>query len=128
MFARVSAAASLAVRHAGAYGELIGEDLGLAYAAFQRRLWAGIVLTSASVFSTALACLWLITLAWDTPGRMWLIAGLCILFLLVSAVALAVLKAPGNNPGGLLARTSLEWQKDRLLLDELLARPGAKPE
>lgn len=46
MLERANAAASLIVRHAGAYGELIAEDVGLAYAALLRRLWAGVVLTT----------------------------------------------------------------------------------
>ncbi len=61
-----------------------------------------------------------------TPGRMWLIAALFGLFVLTSVVALLVLKALKNNPQGLLARTRLEWQKDRLLLDDLLARSGGE--
>ncbi len=45
-----------------------------------------------------------------------------------SAVSLLVLRAPPNNPRGLLTRSALEWQKDRLLLDELLAPKDSNPE
>jgi uncharacterized membrane protein YqjE len=85
------------------------------------------------VFSIAMACVWVIGLTWDTPGRMWLIAALFGLFVLTSVVALLVLEVLKNNPQGLLARTRLEWQKDRLewqkdrlLLDDLLARSGGE--
>ena len=126
MLERVNAAASLIVRHAGAYGELITEDVGLAYAALLRRLWAGVALTMAGVLSIAMACVWAIALTWDTPGRMWLIAGLFGFFVLASVASLLVLKALQNNPQGLLARTGLEWQKDRLLLGDLLARSSGE--
>ena len=81
---------------------------------------------AAGVFSIAMACVWAIALTWDTPGRMWLIAALFGLFVLTSVVALLVLKVLKNNPQVLLARTRLEWQKDRLLLDDLLARSGGE--
>lgn len=126
MLERANAAASLILRHAGAYGELIAEDVGLAYAALLRRLWAGVVLTTAGVLSIAMACVWAIALTWDTAGRMWLIAGLFGLFVLTSVASLLVLKALYNNPQGLLARTGVEWQKDRLLLDDFLARSGGE--
>ena len=126
MLERVTAAASLIVRHADAYGAIIAEDLGFAYAAFLQRLWAGVVFVAAGVFSIAMACVWAIALTWDTPGRMWLISGLFGLFVLTSVAALLVLKGLRNNPQGLLAKTGVEWEKDRMLLDDLLARSGGE--
>jgi hypothetical protein len=128
MVARANAAASLFLRHASAYGELIAEELGFAYAASLRRLWAGLLLLAAGMFAIAMACVWAIALTWSTPGRMWLIAGLFGLFVITAVVSFVLLKAPGNQPQRLLARTRLEWQKDRLLLDELLQRARRKPE
>lgn len=125
MFERATAAASLIVRHASAYADLIAEDVGLAHAAFLRRLLVGVVLMTAGVFSIAMACVWVIALTWDTPGRIWLIVGLFALFMVIALVSLVVLKSLQNSPHGLLTRTRLEWQKDRVLLDDLLARPAA---
>lgn len=124
MLERASAAASLIVRHASAYADLIAEDVGLAHTALLRRLLVGAVLMTSGVFSIAMACAWAIALTWDTPGRIWLIAGLFALFMVVALVSLVVLKTLQNRRHGLLTRTRLEWQKDRVLLDDLLARPA----
>jgi hypothetical protein len=125
VLARVATAASLVVRHAGAYGDLISNDLCGAYDAYSRRLWAGTVLAAAVIFSIAMACLWVIAVTWDTPGRLWVIAGLFGLFALTSAAAFQVLRVLKGQWRGLLPQTGSEWDKDRLLLDDLLARtPG----
>jgi len=128
VLAPANAAASLFLRHVSAYGELVAEELGLAYAAFLRRLWGGLVLIAAGAFSVAMACVWAIAATWSTPGRMWLIAGLFGLFVLTTVASFLVLKAPRNEPQRLLARTRLEWQKDCLLLDDLLLRSSSKQE
>jgi uncharacterized membrane protein YqjE len=124
MLRRVAAAASLVVRHARAYGDLITDDAGSAYAAFVRRLWVGVVLAAAVAFSVVMACVWIIAAAWDTPARQWLIAGLFGLFVLASVAAFMVLRALNNPPPRLLPKTRLEWEKDRVLLDDILARSG----
>jgi uncharacterized membrane protein YqjE len=122
------AAASLLLRHLGAYGELITEELALAYGAFLRRLWAGIVLVLAGVFSIALACVWAIAATWRTPAQMWMIAGLFALFVAATAISLLILKARSSAAPALLTRTGQEWHKDRLLLDDLLVRLSGKAE
>jgi uncharacterized membrane protein YqjE len=124
MLRRVAAAASLVVRHARAYGDLITDDAGSAYAAFVRRLWVGVVLAAAVAFSVVMACVWIIAATWDTPARQWLIAGLFGLFVLASVAAFLVLRALNNPPPRLLPKTRLEWEKDRVLLDDILARSG----
>jgi uncharacterized membrane protein YqjE len=124
MLRRVATAASLVVRHARAYGDLITDDAGSAYAAFVRRLWVGVVLAAAVAFSVVMACVWIIAAAWDTPARQWLIAGLFGLFVLASVAAFMVLRALNNPPPRLLPKTRLEWEKDRVLLDDILARSG----
>jgi uncharacterized membrane protein YqjE len=122
---RLATTTSLVVRHACAYGDLIADDVQSAYAAFVRRLWVGVVLAAAVVFSVAMACVWVIVAAWDTPARQWLIAGLFGLFVLASVAAFMVLKALNDPPPSMLPKTRLEWEKDRLLLDDILARSGA---
>ncbi len=126
--APATAGASLLLRHLGAYGELIAEELGLAYAAFLRRVRAGIVLIVAGVFCIAMACVWAIAATWSTPERMRMIGGLFALFFVTSVTSLLVLRARRNAAPRLLARAGLEWQKDRLLLDDLLLRLNGRPE
>jgi uncharacterized membrane protein YqjE len=124
MLKRVATAASLVVTHACAYGDLIADDVESASAAFGRRLWVGIVLAAAVVFSVGMACVWVIAATWDTPARQWLIGGLFGLFVLTSVAAFMVLRALNNPPPRLLPKTRLEWEKDRVLLDDILARSG----
>ena len=124
MLKRAATAASLVVRHARAYGDLITDDTGSAYAAFVRRLWVGVVLAAAVAFSVVMACVWIIAATWDTPARQWLIAGLFGLFVSASVAAFMVLRALNNPPPRLLPKTRSEWEKDRVLLDDILARSG----
>lgn len=126
MFDRVAMAASLVVRHADAYGDLIADDLGFAYAACVRRLWAGVVLVAAGMFSIQMACIWAIAVTWDTPHRVRLIGALFAVFVFTSVIAFLVVKALRSQPRGVLTKTRLEWEKDRVLLGDLLARSGGE--
>ncbi len=117
---RVSTLASLVVRHAGAYGDLIADDIGTALDAFGRRLWVGVILVSAALFAVAMACLWAVAAAWDTAWRLWLIGGLGAAFGLVAVWALLTLRRLSRDARQLLSRTGVEWQKDRQLFEELL--------
>jgi uncharacterized membrane protein YqjE len=103
---------------------LITDDAGSAYAALVRRLWVGVVLAVAVAFAVVMACVWIIAATWDTPARQWLIAGLFGLFVLASVAAFLVLRALNNPPPRLLPKTRSEWEKDRVLLDDILARSG----
>jgi len=118
---RVEAIVSLIVSHAGAYSDLMADDLETAYAAFIRRLWAGVILAGAVAFLTVLACIAAIAVTWETPARMWTIVGLLGLFSLISICALMALKAPRSTTG-ILPQTTAEWRKDRLLLEAILTR------
>jgi uncharacterized membrane protein YqjE len=117
---RVSTLASLVVRHAGAYGDLIADDVGSAVDAFGRRLWVAVILVAAASFAVAMACLWAVAASWDTAARLWAIGGLFAVFVLVAAWALLTLRRLSGDARELLSRTGAEWQKDRLLLEELL--------
>jgi uncharacterized membrane protein YqjE len=122
MYDRLAAAASIVVRHAGAYTDLIVSDVDAAGLGLGRRLWAGAIVAGAVAFAAAMACVWVIAVAWDTSGRIWAIAGLLAFFVLVAAAAYVQLRALKATPRSLLSRTAREWEKDRVLLEELLAR------
>ena len=121
---RVSAVASLAVRHVGAYADLIADDVSVALDGFSRRLMVSVILIASAGFSVALACVWAIVAVWDTTARLWVIALLAGLFALVASWALLTLRRLGGDSPGILSRTADEWQKDRLLLEELLPPVG----
>jgi uncharacterized membrane protein YqjE len=125
MIERLSAVATIAVRHAGAYTDLILSDLDKASAALRRRLLAAAVMACALVFAILMGCVWLIAATWDTVARYWVIAGLLGLFLAIAAAAFWRLKLLTAGAPGVLPQTAGEWAKDRRLLEELFERERA---
>jgi uncharacterized membrane protein YqjE len=125
MMDRLSATASIAVRHAGAYADLIASDLSLSSQDLRRQLVAAAMLGFGVLLAAALACALAIAAAWDTPARLWVIGGLIGAALLVAALAFLRLRRVKANSVPLLGQTAREWDKDRRLLEELLDRPQA---
>jgi|SRR5579862_5933203 len=119
---RLAAFASLAVRHAGAYTDLILSDIDATRVVLHRRVVAGTVVIGASVLAAALACVWIIALTWETAARIWVIGALLLLFVAVAAAAWWRLTALRSHGPAMLSQTAREWAKDRQLLEELLAR------
>lgn len=120
MLARLAVAASLLVRHAGAYADLVLSDAEEARREAGRRLMAGTLLAAAMIFAIAMACLLVIAVTWDTPARLWTVGGLLGLFCVVALVAYTRWRALRAQGGSLFARTAREWEKDRVLLEQLL--------
>jgi uncharacterized membrane protein YqjE len=122
MIDRLSTAASLVVRHAGAYVDLIQSDLDLTSRVLRVRVIAALIVALALQLAVALGCVWIIAAAWDTPLRIPAIASLLGLFLVLAGAALWKFRALDTSAPPLLAQTIREWAKDRRLLEELLAR------
>jgi hypothetical protein len=122
MFERITSAAPILAEHASAYGELIADDVLTASQAFSKRLWVGVALAMAVLIAILLACTWLIARSWDSPDRLATIGALAGFFFVVSLVAGVVLYVLQTKPIRLLHRTRLEWDKDRLLVEDLV--PG----
>jgi uncharacterized membrane protein YqjE len=126
MIERLSAIASIAVRHAGAYTDLILSDLDAASAALGQRLLAAAVMVCALVFAILMGCVWLLAATWNTAAHYWVIAGLLGLFLAIAAAAFWRLRLLTAGAPGVLPQTAGEWAKDRQLLEELLERERAE--
>jgi uncharacterized membrane protein YqjE len=126
MIERLSVVAAIAVRHAGAYTDLILSDLDAASAALRQRLLAAAVMACALVFAVLMGCVWLIAATWDTVARYWVIAALLGLFLAIAAAAFWRLKLLTAGAPGVLPQTAGEWAKDRRLLEELFERERAE--
>ena len=122
MVERLAAIASITVRHAGAYTDLILSDIDASRAGLRRRVLAGTILAVSSVLAAGLACVWVIALTWDTPARLWAIGGLLLVFGVVAVACLYQLSTLRASEPALLSQTAREWAKDRQLLEELLAR------
>jgi uncharacterized membrane protein YqjE len=123
MLERIASAAPLLVRHASAYGELIADDLLAAWHAFAQRLWLGVALGMAVLIALLLACTWVIASCWDTPERLQTIGVLTGIFILVALGAGIGLYVQQSRPMRLLDQTRQEWDKDRLLVEDLVAKP-----
>jgi uncharacterized membrane protein YqjE len=126
MIERLSAVASIAVRHAGAYTDLILSDLDAASAALGQRLLAAAAMACALVFAILMGCVWLLAATWNTAAHYWVIAGLLGLFLAIAAAAFWRLRLLTAGAPGVLPQTAGEWAKDRQLLEELLERERAE--
>ena len=126
MIDRLSATASIAVRHLGAYGDLIASDLDLTSRDLRRQLVAAAVMAFGTLLAIGLACVLVIAAAWDTQARLWVIGALTAAALIVAGVALLRLRRAKAGAVPLLAQTTREWDKDRQLLEELLMRDGAE--
>ena len=113
MIERLSDAATIAVRHAGAYTDLIRSDLDCGTRALRRRMVVASIMSGAILLAVATASAWAIAASWDTAARSWVIGGLLLLFVAIAVVAywqLSVLTATGPP---VLAQTAREWAKDR---------------
>lgn len=126
MIDRLSATASIAVRHAGAYADLIASDLSASSHDLRRQLVAVATLGLGIALAAALACVLAIAASWDTPARLWVIGGLIVAALLLVAAAVLRLRSVRARAVPVLGQTAREWEKDRRLLEELLDRPRAE--
>jgi len=128
MMERLALAASIAIRHAGAYSDLILSDVDTASRVARQRLLAVAIMAGSSLLAVLLACGWLLAAAWDTPGKNWALGGLLALFVLIAIGAFGALKAINTGAPTVLARTAREWAKDRQLLEDILeSERGATP-
>jgi len=126
MLDSLSDAATIAVRHAGAYTDLIVSDLNVGTRALRRRMVVASIMCGAILLAVAIATAWAIAASWDTAARSWVIGGLLLLFVAIAVVAYKQLGALTAAGPPVLSQTTREWAKDRELLEELLARDRAE--
>lgn len=126
MIDRLSDAATIAVRHAGAYTDLIVSDLNVGTRALRRRMVVASIMCGAILLAVATASAWAIAASWDTAARSWVIGGLLLLFVVIAVLAYRQLSALTAAGPPVLSQTTREWAKDRELLEELLARNRAE--
>jgi hypothetical protein len=127
MLERLTVAATLAVRHVGAYTDLVLSDAEEARREAARRVWTSALMATAMMFAVAMACLLLIAMTWETAARLWTVAGLLCLFAATILIAYSRLRALAARPNALFARTAREWEKDRPLLEQLLNGAASPP-
>lgn len=115
----------LAARHLAAYMELAAADAAILARSLAQRLIAAAVALLGAIFSLLMGCVWIVTAVWDTPWRGATIAGLLMLFAVVT-IAGAVFAARrwpmGQEP---FARLRSEWDSDQGLIRDLSSEPDA---
>lgn len=126
MIDRLTTTAAIAVRQAGAYTDLILNDLEVSSGLVRRRLACGVVAVVAVHLALVMTCALLVALSWDSAYRLWAIAGLILAFAVTAAVAVWRLSMLEAGAPGVLQQTAREWAKDRRLLEQLLAQQRAE--
>jgi uncharacterized membrane protein YqjE len=111
----------VAVRHIGAYLDLLQSDLDIGIALARSRLVAACVMAAALLMAVALLCGWIVAEAWNTPQRSWVVGGLLAALLVVASVAFWRIRILRAAPR-LLAQTTRELSKDRTMLIAFLER------
>jgi hypothetical protein len=122
MIDRLSDAATIAVRHAGAYTDLILSDVNTGTRALRRRVAVAAIMAGAILLAVATASAWAIAASWHTAAQTWVIGGLLLLFVVIAVIAYRQLVALSAAAPAMLSQTTREWAKDRELLEELLTR------
>jgi uncharacterized membrane protein YqjE len=108
-------------RHALGYADLAAEELDSLGERLRRRLVATIACTVAASVAVLLLCLLAVTLAWDTPYRAMVVAGLGLAFLIAAMVLGGLATREREKSAGAFPRLTTAWNRDRELLREILA-------
>jgi uncharacterized membrane protein YqjE len=111
----------LLARHALGYVDLAAEELDGIAARLRRRVLAGATCILATFLAVAtLACL-AIAMAWDTPYRYIVIAGLALFFLALAIATGDVARRERRNTARVFERLRDEWLRDRETLRDIIA-------
>lgn len=113
--------APVLARHALGYADLATEELDSVGTRLRRRALATLACTVASSLAVLMFCVLAIVMAWDTPYRTIVIAGLAVAFLAAAIVTGEVARRELRKSAPLFARLSDEWRRDREALREVLA-------
>jgi uncharacterized membrane protein YqjE len=111
----------LLARHALGYVDLASEELDGIAARIRRRVLAA----AACILTTFLAVMMLsglaIAIAWDTPYRYIVIAGLALFFLAIAIATGDVARRERRQTARVFERLRDEWTRDREALREIIA-------
>jgi len=113
-------------RHALGYADLATEELQDAGALLGRRVLATAMYAIAASFSVLMFCCLAIAVAWDTPYRITVIAGLALTFVTAAIFAGEVARRERRKSARLFQRLRSAWITDRETLREVLAAREAR--
>lgn len=110
-------AAPVLLRHLSAYAELAEQDLAVSRVEVAARVRAGVCLVISAIFALMMICACVIAATWDTPYRLTAVITMAFVFAATAAVsAMLLTKVPKRRA---FACVRDEWQRDRLLLEQL---------
>jgi uncharacterized membrane protein YqjE len=110
----------LLARHALGYVDLATEELDGLAARMRRRAIAAAICILATFLAVALASGLAIAIAWDTPYRYVVIAGLTLFFLAIAIATGDVARRERRQIAQVFERLRAEWQRDREALREII--------
>lgn len=113
--------APVLARHALGYADLAAEELDSLGDRLRRRLVATIACTVAASVAVLMLCVLVVTIAWDTPYRTIVVAGLALAFAVAAIVTGGLATREREQSDGAFPRLSTAWDRDRELLREVLA-------
>lgn len=113
--------APVLARHALGYADLASEELDGIGTRLRREVIWTMACAVAAGFALLMLCCLAIAMAWDTPYRTMVIAGLALAFFAAAIVAGEVARRVRQKSAGLFPRLSSEWNRDRETLREVLA-------
>ena len=121
----VAALVPAILRHLQAYADVAGEDAREAADVIARRLLALLIAAAAGFIALLMFCAWILMLAWDTPWRAWVAAGLALGFAIIAtALAIPALRRGGKPHAEFFSRVRAGLERDRELLDRTFSDNG----
>ena len=118
--------APVLARHALGYADLATEELQAAGTLLRRRVRAMAIFAIAASFSVLMFSCLAIAVAWDTPYRITVIAGLALAFVTAAIIAGEVERRERRKSARLFERLRSAWITDRETLREVLAAREAR--
>ena len=117
----LSRLAPVLARHALGYAALAAEELDSLGDRLRRRLVATLACTVAAAIAVLMFCFLAVAIAWDTPYRTTVVAGLALAFSAAALVAGGLARRERQRSARAFPRLSTAWNQDRELLREVLA-------
>lgn len=113
--------APVVARHFAAYLDLFADDAAELGAHVAKRMIATLVALLALSFTIAMACVWILSAAWDTPWRQIAIASLFVVFAAATVAAWFTAVRRPEVDWSPFNRLRAEWTLDEQLIAELMA-------
>jgi len=108
-------------RHALGYAALAAEELDSLGDRLRRRVVAALACTIAAAIAVLMFCFLAVAIAWDTPYRTTVIAGLAVAFSIAALVAGELARRERQRSAHAFPRMRTAWRQDRELLRDVLA-------